>query len=84
MEDFLEFFDQLTEGFPLHMEIYHSKVLDWCIVITKKGCAEDYPTAEHDGTDVVLVEVQHIDMKYCFAKAHVDLKEWLMEYNGGY
>lgn len=83
MSDFLEFYDNLRKTFPLHLVIYQSKIMDWCIEIMKIGCAGDYPTAEHGGNDVLLVRVQHSDMKYCFAKAHVALKDWLMEYEGG-
>ena len=84
MTDFLEFYDSLRRRFPLHLVIYQSKNMDWCIEIMKIGCADDYPTAEHEGNDVLLVRVQHCDMEYCFAKAHVALKDWLMEYEGGY
>ena len=84
MSDFLEFYNNLRKTFPLHLVIHQSKIMDWCIEIIKKGCADDYPTAEHEGNDVLLVRVQHSDMKYCFAKAHAALKDWLMEYEGGY
>ena len=52
--------------------------------IYKKGCAADYPNAEHRGDDVVIVQEQDLDMELCFARAHVALKEWLVEYAGGY
>ena len=84
MDDFLKFYDQLRHNFPLHLEISQSKKCDWCIYIYKKGCASDYPNADIRGEDVVLVEEQDCDMELCFAKAHVALKEWLLEYNGGY
>ena len=84
MSDFLEFYNELRKRFPLHLVIYQSKIMDWCIENMKIGCADDYPTAEHEGKDVLLVRVQHCDMKYCFAKAHAALKDWLMEYEGGY
>ena len=84
MNDFLEFIDVLRRGFPIHLEIYYSKIMDWCITVYKKGCAEDYPDSEHDGNDVILCRVQDIDMALCFAKAHVAVKEWLVEYDGGY
>lgn len=41
MSDFLEFYAHLTKRFPLHLEIYQSRIMDWCIEITKKGCAEE-------------------------------------------
>lgn len=43
-----------------------------------------YPDAVHSGNDVVIVQVQHSDMELAFAKAHVELKEWLLEHDGGY
>ncbi len=84
MNEFLEFVEDLVRRFPVHFEIYYSKIMDWCITVTKDGCAKDYPGAEHKGDDVILVWVQDIDMSLCFAKAHVALKEWLREFNGGY
>nr|DAD72659.1 MAG TPA: 30S ribosomal protein S27 [Siphoviridae sp. ct7EW56] len=48
------------------------------------GCADDYPEARHDGEDVIIVDKSDCDMEPCFAKAHVELKEWLLKFNGGY
>lgn len=50
----------------------------------KKGCAEDYPESKHEGNDAVLCYEQDGDMELCFAKAHVAVKEWLVEHYGGY
>lgn len=84
MNDFLKFFNEKKNDFPMHMEIYYSKIMDWCISITKKGCAENYPGAKANGDDVEIVNVQDADMELCFARAHVALKDWLLEYMGGY
>ena len=84
MNDFLYFVDLLAHRFPIHLVIYYSKVMDWCIKITKVGCAPDYPDTPHEGNDAILVNVQDADMELCFAKAHVVLKEWLSENDGGY
>ena len=43
MDDFLRFFNEKVINFPMHLEIYYSKIMDWCIVITKKGCASVLP-----------------------------------------
>lgn len=84
MSDFLKFFDDLVRCFPMHLEITYNKITDWCIEITKRGCAEDYPQSPSRGEDALLVFVQDGDMELCFAKAHVALKEWLFKHNGGY
>ena len=36
MNDFLKFFNEKKNDFPMHLEIYYSKIMDWCISITKK------------------------------------------------
>lgn len=61
----------------MHLEIYYSKIMDWCITIYKKGCVKN-------GEDLQIVSVQSCDVEYAFAKAQVELKDWLMENDGGY
>lgn len=84
MSDFLRFVDDLRHRFPVHVEIYYSKIMDWCIRVTKQGCASDYPKSPHDGNDAIMCDVQDCDMELAFAMAHVALKEWMLENNGGY
>ena len=84
MNEFLKFVNDLHSRFPVHMEIYLSRIMDWNITIYKQGCAKDYPNSAHDGDDAILVQVQNSDMEFCFAAAHVMLKEWLIENCGGY
>lgn len=84
MQDFLKFFDDKVRDFPMHLEIYYSKIMDWCINVYKQGCANDYPDSEKDGENAIIVRVQDCDMELCFAKAQVQLKEWLSEHEGGY
>ena len=84
MTEFLKFIDSLCENFPVHLEIYHSKILDWVITVYKKDCAEDYPESRRRGNDAILCNVQDLDVELCFAKAQVKVKEWLVENNGGY
>lgn len=85
MNEFLRFFDEHTKNFPMHLNIWYSKLTDWVINIFKTGCADMYPnaTTTPEG-DAVIVHVQDLDMELCFAKAYVELKEWLRKYNGGY
>lgn len=73
MSDFLKFFDETVKNYPMHMEIYYSKTMDWCINI--------YKNMEEK---IDIVNVQKNDMELVFAKAHVELKEWLLENEGGY
>ena len=84
MEDFLKFIDELRHRFPVHVEIYYSKIVDWCITVYKKGCANDYPNSARNGDDAVLCNVQDCDIEYCFAKAYVAVKDWMLDNNGGY
>lgn len=84
MKDFLRFFNEKRRSFPMHIEICYSNIIDWCIYIYKKGCSEYYPNSEKNGEDAIICNVQDCDMELAFAKAHVALKEWLLENTGGY
>ena len=84
MDDFLRFFDDIKRRFPMHLEILYNKTCDWSIYIYKKNCASDYPKSEHYENDAVIAYCNNCDMELCFAMAHVALKEWLIENNGGY
>lgn len=86
MEDFLKFMEELGERFPFHMDIHYSKIMDWCIVVYKEGCASSYPRSRttNGGRDALICDVQDCDMALCFARAHVAVKEWLLENEGGY
>ena len=54
-----------------------SKVTDWGVRVWRMGTA-------YDGDDEELVNVQHCDAELCFAVAQVQLKNWLLEHEGGY
>ena len=84
MIDFLKFLNEKLRDFPMHVDIGYNKTCDWSIYIYKKGCASDYPDSSKRGEDAVIVHEQDGDMELCFAKAHVALKEWLLENEGGY
>lgn len=77
MSEFLKFFEQKSKNYPMHLEIGYNKVADWGIHIYKRGCG-------NGGKDLEIVNVSGCDMELCFAKAHVELKEWLLENEGGY
>lgn len=77
MNDFLRFFNKIVEDYPMHLEIGYNKVADWGIYIYKRKCGEN-------GKDLVIVNVSDCDMELCFARAQVQLKEWLSENEGGY
>lgn len=84
MNDFLLFFNDLVHRFPLHLQISYNKTCDWVIEIYKKGCASDFQKSESLDGDAIVVYENSNDMELCFAKAHVALKEWMLENNGGY
>jgi len=84
MEDFLRFFDKKVETFPMHLEITYNKTMDWVIKVYKKGCAKDYPKSMSIKDDAIICMTEGCDMELAFAQAHVQLKEWLNEFNGGY
>lgn len=77
MQDFLKFFDEQRRSYPMHLDIYYSKITDWIIRIWRKGCGAN-------GEDLVICEEQSHDMEMCFAKAQVALKNWLIDNEGGY
>ena len=84
MSDFLRFFDDKVRDFPMHFDLHYSKTFDWTLKISKKYCAGDYPRANSEDGDVIIFRDSDLDLELLFAKAHVALKEWLLEYEGGY
>ena len=84
MNDFLKFIDELVHDFPVHVSIYYSKISDWHIRVYKKECASEFPESPRIENDAILCDVQSCDMELAFAMAHVEVKNWLCEYNGGY
>ena len=77
MNEFLKFFDEKKDSFPMHMEIYYSSMVDWSISVWT-GRNGGYVNRKK------IVNVQHPDIEYAFAKAQVELKDYLSEYEGGY
>ena len=76
MEDFLRFFDQEIRINPMRISITHSSITDWTI---------DVQTGRNSfckGERVCLI--QDGDIELAFARAHVTVKEWLLEHRGGY
>lgn len=84
MDDFLRFFDDKVRFFPMHFTLTYSKTCDWILEIVKHNCVMYYPEAKREGEDVVIFQGSDTDIELLFAKAHVAMKEWLLEYNGGY
>ena len=79
-ERFFALFDRIVGGYPLHMECYYSRTMDWIVKVWKTGCAADYPDAEKEGNDVVLVHVWTCVMDEAFELAHRLLAEWLQRF----
>ena len=67
MNEFLHFIDELRERRKVWLEIAYSSVVDWCVIV--HIIVEDQKKC--------VVNVQHCDMESAFAKAQVELKEWL-------
>lgn len=76
MESFLKFFDEIRDSHGFALEIYSSSIMDWCISVGYKRTMKEYGTK--------VIQVQNCDIELCFAKAQVELKEWLLENEGGY
>lgn len=77
MNEFLKFFDDKVKHYPMHLEVYYSKTIDWYIHVYKMG-------RRKNGDDLEILCVQGGDLELVFAKAYVELKEWLLEHEGGY
>lgn len=77
MNEFIEFFTSIVDDFPMHLEIYYSKRMDWCVEVWKKGCADEYPNSPRMDGDAVLVKVQDATAEEAGAMALKRLKEWL-------
>ena len=77
MADFLKFFSEKVLHYPMHFSLEYNKTCDWILTIWKKGCGEN-------GSDLDICFVQHPDLELVFAKAQVELKEFLLEHEGGY
>ena len=78
MSDFLRFVDHYISNVSyLHFELTYTKITDWCIYIWKKG-------AGPNGKDQEICSVQDCDLELCCAKAHVAMKKWLLDNEGGY
>lgn len=73
MNEFINFFNKTASDYPMHLEIYYSKIMDWTIRIWKKM-----------DKDIEIVNIQDCDVDLAFAKAQVQLKEWLLENEGEY
>lgn len=77
MYEFISYFDDIVHTYPMHFDLYYSKTWDWKLDIWKKGCDEN-------GKDLVIFSGQDTDVDLLIAKAHVALKEHLLEVKGGY
>lgn len=76
MGDFLKYFNKVVRDYPMHLEIYYSKITEWSIRIWRKGCGEN-------GKDIEIFNDQgYCNAEYLFAKAHVALVDWLSDNEG--
>jgi len=75
MEAFIRFYAKVNPG-HWALDIRHSSIVDWSITVGYK--------ASHPKYGESIIHVQGWDVDLAFAKAQVQLKEWLTEHNGGY
>jgi len=76
--EFFRFFDEVIKrSYYIHLDVGYNKAADYCIKVYRKGCGED-------GKDLVLCRAQDSDMDLAFAKAYVELKQWLCDNKVGY
>ena len=67
----------LVEAHTMHLDLSYSKTADWWLRVYKKGCGKN-------GGDIVICDIQDCDLSYVLDKGSVMVKEWLVEYKGGY
>ena len=70
-------FLKLAQQHTMHLELFYSKTVDWCLHIYKRGCGKN-------GEDLEICKEQSCDLSYLLAKGEVVIKDWLIENNGGY
>jgi hypothetical protein len=75
MEEFLKFYNHVKKDFWT-LNIYHSRIVDWGITVGYNST--------HSKNGETIIQVQNCDIEYVFAKAQVELKDWLLENEGGY
>lgn len=76
VEEFLRFYNSKSYDRGWKLEVYHSSIMDWCITVGYK--------TTHSKHGEKIIHVQHCDIDYAFAKAQVEIKEWLSDNEGGY
>lgn len=76
MQEFFETYNRYHLKLGLKLEVYHTSINDWSIAIGYKST--------HPKSGETIVKVHSVDFEYAFAKAQVELKDWLSEHNGGY
>ena len=78
--EFYNFFDEVQDYGSMHLKVYYSHIMDWCIYIDKRGCADDYPNERKKGSDSVVVDVQSGDNATACVMAHGELLRWMKKY----
>jgi len=70
--EFLRFFDEVVNRYPIRFELRYSHITDYTIRVWD------------DGTDEQIIWAQDRDLDYLLAKAQVMLKDWFCDNKGGY
>lgn len=77
--DFLQYFENERHRTPMHLEIYYSSVMDWCIKIYKKRMDNAFSDIKIYDEEVVICDIENADLAGGMAEAREQLEKWLLE-----
>lgn len=78
-DDFLQYFEAERHKTPMHLEIYCSSVMDWCIKIYKKRMNNVFSDVKIYEDEVVICDIQNADLDEGLREAREKLEKWLSE-----
>lgn len=76
MKEFFRVYNKHHSKLGLSLNIFQTSIGNYCIHITYKQ--------DHLNFGKILIKVVEMDYELAFAKAQVELKDWLVKHNDGY
>lgn len=70
MQQLTDLIKDTIQEIGLHVDIYYSKIMDWCIKIYRQNM---------DGADITIFDKQHPDIDMLASKAYAALKGYMKE-----